>query len=912
LHALGITDCYASPLFKAGAQSTHGYDVCDFGQLNPNLGTVEDFDKFTTRLRDLGIGLMLDMVPNHMSTDTSNAWWFDVLAKGPASKYADWFDIDWQTLGAGKVVLPILEDDYEKVLQAGKLRLVFESQKPFIAYHDRRLPISPESAALISNQFEESGVEATLKQFNGTPGHANSFDRLQTLLQQQHYRLANWQTGLQEINYRRFFDINELVSLRVELPEVFDAAHKLVLSSLKSGEVSGLRIDHPDGLWDPKKYCCMLREKAPDAYLVVEKILTGDEQLPDDWPVEGTTGYDFVNHLNGLFVNQANQEAFDRLYREFTGVQDDFQTMVYDAKKRILLSSFPAGLNLLTTQLKRIAENAGNQQLTPDQLRGALVEVITAFPVYRTYATEEITQLSAAEKKFVEHAIRDARIRLSRESSGSSDVPEGHMKIAQRFNVGTTTGTVPSPKGTAEKDVPAEDKTFPLPLSNTEPLDLIHDLLLLHPPASLNKSAKVLCREFAMRFQQLTGPIMAKGLEDTAFYKFNRLVSLNEVGGDPDTFGNSVDDFHHHNSEKAARWPHSLLATATHDTKRGEDVRARINVLSEFPDEWQNAVTRWRDLNAAKKSVVNEKPAPDANDEYLLYQTLLGAWPGDDLSVAQLQFFRERMVACMLKSIKEAKTRTSWLNPNTAYEEATKNFVEGVLADSSQNDFLSDFKPFQQKLAFFGRLNSLSQTLLNMTAPGVPDFYQGTELWDLSLVDPDNRRPVDYEIRQRFLNELKTQVDRGPAFRAQLLADLLKDDQTGQSKLYLIWRVLEFRNRHRDLFDTGPYIPLTAAGTKKEHVCAFARIQGEEMAIVIAPRLFAGLANANRHLPFGPAVWEDTTLLLPGEFADGPYLDVLTNKTVSVSNGNSGNGLLIGQVIDQFPVALLEHHAETR
>jgi (1->4)-alpha-D-glucan 1-alpha-D-glucosylmutase len=856
LRELGITDCYLSPIFKADPQSTHGYDVCDFNQLNPDLGGVEGFEQFVLRLRGLGMSLLLDFVPNHMSTDISNSWWFDVLEKGPASKHALWFDIDWQRFEGGKVLLPILEDDYDKVLQAGKLRLAFEGQKPFITYHDRRLPLSPESAAAISKQAAEAGADSVPAAFNGTPGDAKSFEQLRALLQQQHFLLAHWRTGLQEINYRRFFDINELISLRVELPEVFEAAHTLVLSLVKHGKATGLRIDHPDGLWDPKKYFRMLREKAPDAYIVVEKILTDDESLPEDWPVEGTTGYDFLNCANGLFVNQSNKEAFDRVYREFTGIQTDFRSMVNETKKRILLTSFPAGLRLLTGYLKRIAESAGYHQLSSDNLHGALVEVTAAFPVYRTYVTEDTSNLNAAEKRHVDEAIANATTRAS---------------------------------------------------SDLEALRFIHDLLLLRPPEKLGAAEKNLCREFVMRFQQLTGPVMAKGLEDTTFYNFNRLISLNEVGGNPDSFGNCVDDFHRHNLEKSNQWPHSLLATATHDTKRGEDVRARINVLSEFPHEWRSVLSRWRDLNAAKKSVVNEKPAPAPNDEYFFYQILLGAWPAEEPGPRQLQSVRERMVACMLKSIKEAKSHTSWINPNAEYEQATRKFVEQVLADTSTNAFLNDFKPFQRKLAFFGRLNSLAQVLLKLTAPGVADFYQGTELWDLNLVDPDNRQPVDYNVRRGLLAELKAQLVQASISHAQFHSDVLNDDQIGRSKLYLIWRVLEFRNRHRAVFDGGNYVPLAVEGAKKEHVCAFARVLQHETVIVVVPRLVAGLLKEQR-LPLGPDVWEDTRLQLAGA---GRFLNVFSGQILD----GSQNELLVSQIFSEFTVALLNRSSpaqETR
>jgi len=929
LHELGITDCYASPLFKACAQSTHGYDVCDFGQLNPNLGAAADFEQLAAHLRDLNMGLMLDLVPNHMSTATANSWWSDVLENGPNSTYANWFDIDWNRFSDGKVVLPILEADFETVLSAGKLRLVFE-ENFLVAYHDRRLPLSPESRAKISKQTAECGADIVLKELNGTAGQPASFARLNHLLEQQHYRLAFWKGG--QINYRRFFDVNELVSLRMELPEVFDATHHLVSTLIREGKVTGLRIDHPDGLWDPQQYLRRLEEKFGTIYVVVEKILTRDEMLPEDWPADGTTGYDFLNCLNGIFVNPANKEAFDDIYHKFHECNREFHEMVYEAKKCLLRNSFASELDALTRRLERIANaNQCDLPFTSNELREVLTEVLACFPVYRTYVTEQTAELNAVEKRQIENAINEARIHLSvgpqlwrapeagHPSLSASEValdplsvPEGRTKIAQRFNIGTAIGTPPSPGGSDEPDPLSEDAAHTYPPRQPESLRFIRDLLLQRASEDLGESAKRQRREFVMKFQQLTGPLMAKGLEDTTFYNFNRLISLNEVGGNPDSFGNSVDDFHNHNLQKAARWPHSLLATATHDTKRGEDVRARINVLSEMPNEWRGALNRWQKLNASKKSLVHGQPAPDSNDEHFYYQTLLGAWPAEISAADHSETFRNRMVACLLKSIKESKAYTSWDQPNSAYEDATRKFVEQTLEDSPANVFLNDFKTFQWKIAFFGRLNSLSQVLLKMTAPGVPDFYQGSELWDLNLVDPDNRRPVDYELRRRILDELKIQVGQESASHGQWLLDILRDDKIGRSKLYLIWRLLEFRNRHRALFDTGTYLPLAVVGKKKEHICAFARIQGDEMAVVVAPHFFAGLTNTDCRLPLGLEIWQDTMLHLPRECVGGEFFNVLTNEKVCVSQAREDHGLLIGQLLAQFPIAVLEYHAETR
>ncbi len=872
LHELGITDLYASPLFKACPQSTHGYDVCDFNQLNPNLGTREDFERLIGSLRKQNMGLLLDMVPNHMSTSTSNDWWFDVLENGPASKYATWFDIDWRRF-EGKVLLPILEDDLEPVLVAGKLRLVFDAQKFFIAYHDRHFPLSQESRAVISKQSAQGSIEAALKHFNGIPSQAASFGPLRDLLNEQHYRLAFWRTGPREINYRRFFDVNELISLRIELPEVFEAAHGLLSLLLNEQKVNGLRIDHPDGLWDPRQYLDRLQEKFESIYTVAEKILTDDEMLPGDWPTDGSTGYDFLNRLNGLFVNPNHEAAFDRIYSEFTGCDHDFREIVYETKKHILQSSFPSELNAVTRRLEAIADLVRpDQRFELNELREALTEVLACFSVYRTYVTEETTELSAAEREYVEQSIRQAHQRLLMRANQSMFVSAG--------------GRQSSPAG--EEPVP-------------DALRLIHDLLALRMPDRLDNSSRRHCREFVMRFQQLSGPLMAKGLEDTTFYNFNRLISLNEVGGNPSSFGNSVHAFHQHNLRKAARWPHSLLATATHDTKRGEDLRARINVLSEMPDEWRAALERWRKLNAGKKITVDGEPAPASNDEYFFYQTMIGAWPSGEFQDAS---FCQRMVDCMLKSIKESKANTSWIEPNPAYEAATRKFIEQALAGAGAATFLSDFKTFQRRAAFFGQLNSLSQTLLKVTAPGVPDFYQGAELWDLNLVDPDNRRAVDYEIRRKLLSDLKARSAQNSPSQAPFLTELLHDDNLGQSKLYLIWRVLEFRNRHRALFDNGAYVPLTAIGSRKEHICAFARIWKNEVAIATVPRLVVGMTRTGAESPPLSEIWEDTALLLPESSALRGFRNILTDETLEVSPGAPGR-LPIGSILAKFPVGLI-------
>lgn len=746
LQELGISDCYASPLFRAGAQSTHGYDICCFGELNPNLGGLEGFQQFSAAAKKLGLGLLLDMVPNHMGSARTNQWWVDVLAHGRRSAYAHYFDIDWDPPVPGlhnKVLLPVLEDHYWKVLEQSKLRVAEEQGEFVIAYHDHRFPIAP--------------------------GSKSSLKHLHHLLQEQHYRLAYWRIGPHEINYRRFFDVTELVSLRMEREEVFEATHKLLFELIEQGLVRGLRIDHPDGLWDPKQYFERLQKRGP-IYVVAEKILTGDEPLPGDWPVDGTTGYDFLSRLNGIFVDQRNEAAMTKLYHDVTGCTQSFEEIVYASKEKVLRMSFQSEVNALAHRLKALPQW---QDFPVAELRAGITETAAAFSVYRTYATE-----------------------------------------------------------TKEPDRSYE----------------------LHGVA-------VTDRQFIMKFQQLTGPVMAKGLEDTAFYNYNRLLSLNEVGGSPEKFGVSVDEFHRYNIEKQKRWPHSLLATATHDTKRGEDLRARLNVLSEMPDEWRENVSRW----------IEPLPAPTPNDQYLLYQTLVGAWeescrlqgPG-----SKLQEFKERICNFMIKATREAKANTTWTDPNMKYEKATLEYVSRLLAPD--NPWWKEFEAIHSRVAFFGRYNSLSQLLLKLTSPGVPDFYQGTELWDFNLVDPDNRRPVDYKLRRELLAKLKS-------------------GRAEESKLFVIWRTLRFRNEHREVFDHGEYVPIRATS---DHVCAFTRQWKERRVIVIAPRLIYTLCGGELAPPTGE-VWKDA------------ILETEVKDCRSVFTGETVNSNRLSDILKTYPIALL-------
>jgi (1->4)-alpha-D-glucan 1-alpha-D-glucosylmutase len=951
LHALGVSDCYASPVLLARAGSSHGYDVCDHGRLNHELGAEADLDAFTATLRDHGMGLILDAVPNHMGiADARNVWWMDVLENGPASPYAPFFDIDWHPVNPdleNKLLLPLLEDQYGYVLEAGKIRLGYEAGAFSLWYYQTRLPVAPCTysvilehplAALAGSLGEGHGplrelrsvltalrylpprtdvspdkvverhrekevikgrlaalhasspevreaIDTTVRTFNGTVGAPRSFDLLDGLIDRQAYRLAFWRVAGEEINYRRFFDVNELAAIRMELPEVFGATHRLLFRLLAEGKATGLRIDHPDGLRDPAGYFRQLQEQyvlaraalppglesydleravaarladpaaSRPLYVVAEKILAEGEALPPDWAVDGTTGYDFLNAVGGLFVDPEARDAFDRTYRAFVGPSAGYDQTVNSAKKMTMLVLMASEINALAHQLDRIAErNRRCRDFTLNSLTFALREVIACLPVYRTYITSP-GGASPRDRQVVEAAAEEAKRRNPR---------------------------------TAEAV-----------------FDFVRDAVLLRRVQDFPEADRPRLVEWALKFQQLTGPIMAKSVEDTVFYTYNRLASLNEVGGSPDRYGTSVVAFHRQNAERREHWPHSLLTTSTHDTKRSEDVRARLNALSELPQEWQAALGRWGRLNAPKKAVVEDHPAPSRNDEYLLYQTLLGAWPAEPLKPAGREHFRGRIAAYMQKATKEAKVHTSWINPNEEYDAAVRQFVARLLPDTADDPFLADLLALQRRVAYFGYFNSLSQVLLKLTSPGVPDLYQGTELWDFSLVDPDNRRPVDYRRRQDVLNELQGRIDRAGDDLAPLAGELLVNLPDGRIKAYVTYRTLRFRREQERLFSHGDYLPLEATGARRDHVCAFARSAGDQAVLVIVPRLIVGLTGGAERPPLGSEVWGETRLLLPPHLAGGNYRHLFTGEAIGPADQDGAPGLLLATALDQFPVAFL-------
>jgi (1->4)-alpha-D-glucan 1-alpha-D-glucosylmutase len=943
LQELGISHCYASPYLMARPGSTHGYDIIDHGSLNPEIGTRKEYEEFVAALDHNHMAQILDMVPNHMGVGPDNRWWVDVLENGQASPYAAFFDINWQPREEGlknRLLLPVLGDYFGVVLEEGNLRLDFLADRGsfFIACYEHRYPLAPttyptilgrdlqrlgtrlgsqhegflELQSLITSFADLPGREETdalhiemrirnkevLKRllarlcrevaeigvfieenvlfFNGEPGRPESFNPLESLLAMQAYRLAFWRVASDEINYRRFFDINDLAGIRMEQKEVFDQTHRLVLDLIATGKIDGLRIDHPDGLYSPEHYFRTLqtavsglspetetlfspegssiqeRQAALPLYVVVEKILADFEQLPSTWMVHGTTGYDFSCLLNGLFVDQAAEGEMTGIYHRFIGREIDFAALAHDCKRLIIRTAMAGELNVLSDQLHRLAKRSRyTQDFTLNGLREALTEIVAFFPVYRTYCTGDC--LDDSTRLSVELAVERAKARWQ--------------------------------------------------VEETSIYDFIGSVLLLEAapqPDGRHDQATV---DFVKKLQQYTGPVMAKGLEDTAFYIYNRLVSLNEVGSDPCCFGVSVAAFHAANRARFETWPAGMLTTSTHDSKRSEDVRARINVLSEMVPEWQQALDRWHRLNQGKKSTHGREAAPSNNDEYALYQNLLGVWPFEGLTTANGEVFRERFTTYMLKVIREAKVHTSWLNRNQAYEEAMTAFIARLL-DQENRAFLDDFNAFQRQTAWFGMLNSLAQLLLKLTGPGIPDIYQGNETWRFCLVDPDNRRPVDFDRRMAMLAGIKEMVADTSAPLADRLAELLDHADDGRIKMYLLWQTLNWRRHHPDLFVHGAYVPLQAVGLAKEHLCGFARIHGDQVIIAVVPRLTARLLGCETgRMPIGHKVWGETALLLPSPLQGARLTNLLSGEDIGTP-GDSGR-LAVAELLRHFPVALL-------
>jgi (1->4)-alpha-D-glucan 1-alpha-D-glucosylmutase len=872
LAELGVSHLYAAPIFLARPRSLHGYDICDYNRVNPELGGLAAFRQLTRARQRHQLGLILDFVPNHMGVgDRRNAWWTDLLRHGQRSRHARCFDVDWNSPCPGlhrKLLLPVLGDHYGRVLERGELRLVHERGQFWIAYFDQRFPVGPESLAPLAPAKQATPPPSICQQLNGQPGAANSFAALDDLLDEQHYRLAFWRTGLRHLNYRRFFDITHLAGIRMEDPKVFQDAHRLIARWIARGQVDGLRIDHPDGLRDPGAYFTRLQtlfprpspgpsRRSPHGYLLVEKILSPGEELPDDWPVAGTTGYEFLNLLNGLFIDTRNETAFDQLHRSFTGDHSRFDAEVFHNKLRVLQTTLAPELDALTRQLHALAaRHLHGRDYTADQLQLALSRVLAGLPVYRAYLSESRPWLSMAEQRYLVVALETARL-------ASPDLPEGL-------------------------------------------LDFLGGLLTFLDPIASKEPLRQLTLDWIARFQQLSGPAMAKGLEDTTFYSWTRFISLNEVGGHPDHFGTHLDEFHHANQRRLERWPDSLLATATHDTKRGEDTRARLNVLSEIPGHWSKTVQRWHRWNRHAHASVRRHLAPDPSLEFLLYQTIAGSWPFRPPARPRPEDVA-RLQACALKSAREAKTHTSWIDPDPEFEKGIHAFIQTILNPRLSARFLADLRELIRLIAIPGACNSLSQTLLKLTVPGVPDLYQGTELWDFALVDPDNRRPVDFQARQAILHSLRKQWRASSPNQLPLCRALLRSIHDGRVKLYIIWRTLQLRRHFPALFAHGAYQPLTATGRHARHVCAFRRLLGETELIVVVPRFTLRLTQTGT-LPLGPRVWDDTALLLPFAGQDTHYDNRFTGERLEPKPTRPGQPpqLPLARILSGFPVALLE------
>ncbi|MBV8585215.1 MAG: malto-oligosyltrehalose synthase [Verrucomicrobia bacterium] len=887
LRSLGISHVYNSPFYKSREQTTHGYDVTNHNEFDPALGGEEGFARFVEALQQNELGHLADFVPNHMGiADPGNDWWMDVLENGPSSIYAPFFDIDWHPTKRqleNKVLLPILGDQYGRVLERGEITIEYRDGAFYVAYYGWQFPVNPRSYPIIlrvaleklgryadremveelesiitavehlpersvtdeekvrerarekevikrrivrlCNDYPQvmDAIEAATNQVRGRPGNSRSFDRLHEVLDAQPYRLSYWRVAAEEINYRRFFDVNELAAIKVENTQVFDTIHRLIFHLLREGTVHGIRIDHVDGLQDPRKYLEALRrgsletnsdeDPLPEFYVVVEKILSEDEKIRPDWPIDGSTGYDFAHDATQILVESQNGDRFSRIYREFIDRYVHYESLIYEKRKLVMDVSFPSDIESLSLMLGAIAERDRlYRDFTLNSLASAVTEIIACFPVYRTYINAD-TGVSEQDRQIILRA----------------------MRVAKRRNASMETSV----------------------------FEFIRSILLLENYDQLSDEVKQLFLNFVYKFQQVTSPIMAKGLEDTAFYIYNRLTALNEVGGSPDHFGLTLERWHERNRARAQELPHSLLTLTTHDTKRSEDVRARMVVLSEMPDRWHTWLQKWSELNADLKTPIDSELAPSPNEEYFFYQTLLGTWPFTDEEVNEN--YIQRMQGYMLKAIKEAKVNSSWIRPNEEWESAVSRFVVDSL--KPEHSFRSAIAEAARSIAWNGMFNSLTQTILKLTCPGVPDFYQGSENWILTLVDPDNRAPIDYESRRQTLEAAKSvSIDK-----------LLGSWTDGTIKTAVIHRLLRLRRAHPDFFASGSYSSIYASGQKAECVIAFLRQFEKQTLLVILPRLTTKLAQTGQAFD-----WEDTHLVIDDRL---PHLaDLFSNRKLEAKS----------------------------
>ncbi len=943
LAALGISHLYCSPPLRARPGSQHGYDVVDHGMLNPELGTRTDFDAMVAALHAHQMGLLVDIVPNHMGVlGGDNAWWLDVLENGAASAHADFFDIEWNAADpalTGKVLLPILGEQYGVVLERGELQLAFDAaQGSFtLQYYEHRLPIDPMTyggllrnahrrlerskgvagyalltlaeafdklpphqqrqepargqrqrdtpllkarlaAAVGEHAVLREAVDAVLADINGKATSRSSFDALDALITLQPYRLAQWRIAGDEINYRRFFDVNELAALRMEREEVFEATHSLVLELAAEGAIDGLRIDHPDGLADPAAYFEQLQQAYATRknlgalpatgtdgrpvlplYVVVEKIVAAHEEVPRSWAVHGTTGYRFANVVNNLLIDGTARTRLDRAWRAFVGEEaEDFETLSWQCRHIVIDGALAGEMTVLATALLRLArEDRRTRDFTLNLLRQALAEVVASFPVYRTYLVDKA---SAQDRRFIAWAVG----------------------LAQR------------------RSRVADASVF----------DFVRRVLLGKPLPGAAPGLGARYRAFAQRLQQYTAPVAAKGIEDTALYRHQRLVSVNDVGGEPDQFGMTVAAFHAASRDRCQHWPHTMLASSTHDAKRSEDVRLRINPISEMPAAWRLTVRRWSRLNRRLKRSIDGAPAPSRNDEYLLYQLLVGSMPAGIQGAEELDAYRERVSQAMLKSARESKAITSWINPREDYEAALQAFVAALLDGREGNLFLDDLRSTADLFAWYGALGGLSMVLVKLLSPGVPDIYQGHEAITLSLVDPDNRRPVDYALRQQWL--VDAQAVAAQADPSAALQDWLLHAVDGRAKFWTTWRLLQLRQAHVPVFQQGQYLPLEVRGPRAAHVVAFARLHAGQWVVAVATRLHASMDMDPGVPPIGNR-WEGTELLLPAGGHGGMGLptqwqDALTHATHHTVVGDAVV-LPLNAVLRHLPCAALVGHS---
>ncbi|EFL49756.1 malto-oligosyltrehalose synthase [Solidesulfovibrio fructosivorans JJ]] len=902
LAALGVTHIYASPIFRARPGSTHGYDVCDHKEINPELGGEEEFRALAAEAKKRGLGWIQDIVPNHMAVSGDNRMLVDVLENGPSSRYYHYFDIDWDhpyESIKGRMLAPFLGNFYGRTLENGEIAIGFDRDGFFVSYYDLRFPLridsylriltlgldalrrkigrdSPDFIKLLgilytikslppddpqTDRYDQiyfvkqmlyelietsppvrEYVQGNLAKVNGTEEIEGQGDRralLENILYEQYFRLSYWKVAGEEINYRRFFSINDLISLRVENEAVFRHSHGKILELVREGLFSGLRVDHIDGLYDPSRYLRRLREAVGDAYLVVEKICVGDEPLPAFWPIAGSTGYDFMNAVCHLFVDGTREKAFEKIYAGYTGRRQRAEDLVVWKKRRIIETHMYGDVENLARLINAVSSlDRQGFDITLRSTKRALSEVLAHFPVYRTYISPDA--IRPVDIEYIRTAVRSAKLH--------------------------------------NDDLAYE-------------LDFLERFLLLQYDENFSEGKKMQWARIAMRFQQVTGPLMAKGVEDTAFYVLNRLLCLNEVGGEPGTFGLSAGAFHHVMEDRAKQWPTAMSATATHDTKRGEDARLRLAALSELPDVWRAALIRFSRTNQRRKTRIGDKLAPDKNDEYMLYQAILAHYPVDP---GELPQFKERLAAFLIKAVREGKERSNWLNPDLEYENALTDFAARMLRASPRNAFLDAFAPLCRRVTDLGFSYSLAQMVLKMACPGMPDLYQGTEDWDLSFVDPDNRRPVDFAARAKRLAALEKAFDADPA---ALCASLIAAPEDGRVKFFTLWRGLCARRAQPALFTSGAYVPARFEGSQAKRLFGFWRTFEGEAALAIVPRRIAALSRGESVFALG-GIWEDTRLM---ESAPGitELTDVMTGRRFSCGE------CYIKDVLRDFPVALL-------